>query len=186
MNIIDQTRKFIEESYHNDKAQMLHFDRTLYWLKQLKPDADDALSISALGHDIERAFRDEKLGFTNSDKSFINTKWLEYHSNEGARILGEFLTGQGVNSSLVDRVKHLISKHEVGGDDDQNLLKDADSLSFVENNAPIFLSKIDKLGFDRVKEKFDWMYERISSAKAKDMAKPFYERMINELGKFKH
>ena len=34
---------------------MLHFDRTVYWLQQLRPDADGALLIAAISHDIERA-----------------------------------------------------------------------------------------------------------------------------------
>lgn len=181
MELISQTREFVKESYNNDEFQMRHFDRTVYWLKQLKPDADEAFLIAAMGHDIERAFRDKKLNFENSNRSFSDEKWIEYHSNEGAKILGEFLIKQKVDNDLIKRVKHLVSKHEVGGDDDQNLLKDADSLSFLENNAFLFLSKIDKLGFDRIKEKFDWMYERISSPKAKEIAKPFYDTIISEL-----
>ncbi len=35
----------------------------------------------------------------------------------------------------------LVSKHEVGGNEDQNLLKDADSISFFENQVGHFLSK---------------------------------------------
>ncbi len=31
-----------------------HAENTLDWLLKLKPDADEALQIAALGHDIER------------------------------------------------------------------------------------------------------------------------------------
>src|SRR3989344_1580256 len=130
--LFEKARKFVEESFQGNKPQMLHFDRTVYWLQQLKPDADEAFLIAAVGHDIER-------------------------------------------------VKYLISKHEVGGDDDQNLLKDADSLSFVENNADFFISRLDKLGYEKIKEKFDWMFNRITDQKAKEIAKPFYENMIYQL-----
>lgn len=185
-NLFNKTRDFVKESYNNNEAQMLHFDRTVHWLKQLKPDADEAFLIAAIGHDIERAFRDDKLGFDNNDRSFKDEEWLEYHSNKGAEILEDFLKKQNADDNLIQRVKHLVSKHEIGGDEEQNLLKDADSLSFVENNAPIFLSKLDKLGYDRIKEKFDWMYERISSLKAKELAKPFYDKMMEELENIKH
>jgi hypothetical protein len=181
MNLFSQTREFVKKSYNGNEAQMKHFNRTVYWLQYLKPDADEALLIAAIGHDIERAFRSDALIFENHKGSFRDAKWLEFHSNEGAKILEAFLIKQKADSNLINRVKHLVSKHETGGDEDQNLLKDADSLSFLENNAAIFLSKIDKLGFDRVKEKFAWMYERISSSKAKEIAKPFYEKMMNDL-----
>lgn len=58
-------------------------------------------------------------------------------------------------------------------------------LSFVENNGSIFLAKIEKLGYDRIKEKFDWMYNRITSEKAKKIGKPFYNKMMGELEKLK-
>lgn len=185
-DLFDKVRSFVQKSFDDNKAQMLHFDRTVDWLKQLKPDACEAFLIAAIGHDIERAFsRDDKLGFDKNDRSFRDEEWLKYHSAKGAEILGEFLLKEQVGKEIINKVKHLISKHEVGGDEEQNLLKDADSLSFVENNAPIFLSKIDKLGYERVKEKFDWMHDRISSQRAKELAKPFYDKMMFELEKYK-
>lgn len=174
----------MRESFDNDEAQMLHFDRTVYWLKKLRPTADEAFLISAIAHDIERAFREDKSGFDNRG-SFKDEKWLLMHSNKGAEILEKFLKEQGAKEGIIERVKHLVLGHETGGDEEQNLLKDADSLSFVENNAPIFFLRIDKLGYDRVKEKFDWMYNRISSAKAKELAKPFYDKIVLELEKYK-
>ena len=160
---------------------MLHFDRTVYWLKQLRPDADEALLIASISHDIERASRLGDAGLGRTDKGFLNIDDNTYHQEKGAEIIGNFLKEQGADDKLIKRVKHLVSAHEYGGDDDQNLLKDADSLSFVENNASIFIARLDKLGYDNVKEKFDWMYGRISEPKAKQLAKPFYEKMIKKL-----
>jgi hypothetical protein len=42
---------------------------------------------------------------------------------------------------MIERVMMLVSKHEVGGNDDQNLLKDADAISFLENQIDVFLTK---------------------------------------------
>jgi hypothetical protein len=39
----------------------VHSKNTLEWLLKLKPDADDALKIAALGHDIERAIAERKV-----------------------------------------------------------------------------------------------------------------------------
>ena len=76
----------------------------------------------------------------------------------------------------------LVSKHEEGGNDDQNLLKDADSVSFFETNISLFLTKhVQDVGKEKVREKFDWMYKRITSEKAKQIARPWYEEAIKNL-----
>ncbi len=93
-DLFNKTREFVKESFNNE-AQMLHFDRTVFWLEQLKPDADEALHIAAIGHDIERAFRLGKEGLGNTDKGFLNEDDNKYHSEKGAEIIGEFLRENG-------------------------------------------------------------------------------------------
>jgi hypothetical protein len=178
-NLFKKTREFIDKSFRNE-AQMLHFDRTVHWLKVLKPDADEASLIAAIGHDIERAFRKND-PFENKSKKFTDENHLKNHQETGAKILEKFLKEQGADLNTIKKVKHLVSNHEIGGDVDQNLLKDADSLSFLENNADIFLKRLEKLGYSKVKEKFDWMYFRITQPKAKKIGKPFYKKIIKKL-----
>lgn len=179
--LFNKARNFVEKSFNGNNAQMLHFDRTVYWLQQLRPDADEALLIAAIGHDIERAFQDPKEGFGDVNRKFKDKNQLKVHQERGAEILANFLKERGASDNLITKVRHLISKHEEGGDADQNLLMDADSLSFVENNLDIFLSRFDKLGYEKIREKFDWMYNRITDPKAKQIARPFYEKMIEQL-----
>ena len=50
--------RFVRESF-NDEGTYLHSKRTVHWIKVLKPDADEALLIAGMSHDIERAFRDK-------------------------------------------------------------------------------------------------------------------------------
>lgn len=53
-----------------------------------------------------------------------------------------FLIQHGYSTHVnIDRVVHLISKHEQGGDTDQNILMNADSASFLETNAYTFIEK---------------------------------------------
>lgn len=180
--LFNSTREFVERSFKNDPVQMRHFDRTVYWLQELKPDADEAFLIAALGHDLERAFRDKDEDDKHkAAKGFKDPEFLKYHQEKSAEILADFLKKEGAAKAFIKRVIHLVSRHEVGGDADQNLLKDADSLSFLENNAERFLERLDKVGYDKIKEKFDWMYERITDPRAKEIGKPFYEQMLRQL-----
>ncbi|MBI2631520.1 DUF4202 family protein [Candidatus Pacearchaeota archaeon] len=183
--LYDKVERFVEVSY-SGKFGMVHFKRTVYWVKQLKPDADEAMLIAAIAHDIERAFREEGSKQMQRIKSsgMKDEDFLKYHQEKGAEIIEEFLIKNNANLKLVERVKTLISKHEVGGSDDENILKDADSISFFENNVDHFLTEyVSKLGKEKIKEKFDWMFNRITSNNAKKIAKPWYNNGINNLNK---
>jgi hypothetical protein len=181
--LYDKVEQFVKDSYIKigKNKQIKHFERTVYWLKQLKPDADEALLISAIAHDIERAFRKEEMYEKIKNIGFTKIEFFRPHEERGAEIMAEFLEKEGAGKELIERVKMLISRHEEGGNDDQNLLKDADSISFFENNVPSFLKRVEKEGKEKIKDKFDWMYNRITSDKAKQIAKQWYENAINEL-----
>jgi hypothetical protein len=143
------------------------------------------LLIAALAHDIERAFRapDYSGKFNKSEKGFRDEGHLIHHQKRGAEIIAAFLKKQNADAKLIERVKMLISKHEVGGNREQDLLKDADSVSFFENNVEYFVSDIaPKLGTRKVKDKFDWMFDRVTFRKAKETARPWYEDAIKQLG----
>ncbi len=73
--------------------------------------------------------------------------------------------GLEFDSTYIKTVYHLVSLHEVGGDVESDLIRDADSLSFMSNNLPRYLSKN---GRDAAKEKVKYMYDR-ASEKAKEL-----------------
>lgn len=186
--IFDKVKKHVTKIFQENgkKDGVKHLERTVYWLKQLKPNVDEAMLIAAFAHDIERPLR-TKAAIENVKESsggYMNEDHLKQHQERGAEIIGEFLESIRAESMLIERVKMLISKHEVGGNDDQNLLKDADSISFFETNAPRFLTKhLPLVGKEKVKEKFDFMFERITSEKAKEIARPMYKRVMGDLKK---
>ena len=180
-DILEVVKKFVDDSFGKKSD---HFERALYWMKQLKPDADLALQISAYSHDIQRAFASEESlkKVENSDNGFKDESMLKEHQEGGGEIMYKFLLKNGQTEELAEKVKYLISKHEVGGDDEQNLLKDADSVSYFECNADHFVTKYAPvLGKEKVKSKFDWMFERITSDKAKKLAEPMYKEVLNKL-----
>ena len=184
-NLYNQAEEFVKESFRKAGGDhgFKHFVRTVHWVKKLKPDPDEAMLIAAIAHDIERAFRDkEKMKEALRSNGFKSETFLNIHQTKGAKIIADFLEQQEADPKLIERVKMLVGKHEFGGNEDQNILKDADSIRFFENNLDHFIKvKVDQVGKDRVKEKFDWMFNRISSKKAKQIALKWYEDGINRL-----
>lgn len=180
IDLYDKVEKYIENSCTPHMVR--HLKRTAYWCKQLKPDADEALLIAAVSHDIERAFRNKSAPQIQRVKKFgfKDPEFLKYHQEKGAAMMAGFLEKNNANKDLIERVKTLISKHEVGGNEDQNILKDADSISFFENNVKRFLTRTD-VDKEKIREKFSWMYDRITSSKAKRIAKSWYEKAIEDL-----
>ncbi|MFA5127660.1 MAG: DUF4202 family protein [Patescibacteria group bacterium] len=186
LRIYNEAKQFVFDSFNKAEkpSQIKHFVKTVHWLKILSPNADEALLVAAIAHDIERAFRQKDVLEKKTSAGFTSIEFYRLHEERGAEIIAEFLKHKNVDDGFVERVKKLVSRHEEGGDDDQNLLKDADSVSFFETNVPFFLDKKSlEIGKEKVRLKFDWMYNRITSEKAKQIAQPMYEKAISDLNK---
>lgn len=182
--MLEKVKQFVKESFENSATgkSLEHFERTVYWARQLKSDADEAILIAAYSHDIARAFRDTNSEQTYQTKELDDPEILLEHQNYGAKIMTKFLEKEEYEKIKIKRIANMISKHEIGGDEESDLIKDADSISYLEVNAPKHAKKlVPSLGKDKVKRKFSWMFERISSKKAKQIAKPFYENAITLL-----
>lgn len=182
-NLEKSIRYFFATSYGADKS-LAHFERTVHWLKYLDENATVEKRIAAYAHDIQRAFRRNSTidKIISSPDGFQDAEMLRQHQQEGADIVAKELSRLGASDGLVNKVKSLIAKHEEGGSVDQNNLKDADSISFFEMNADHFVKKFAKqIGKQKVRDKFEWMYSRITSDKAKKVAKPFYDNYLKEL-----
>ena len=180
------TKKFIKESFGdtNMQSQIKHLLRTAYWVKFLYPKANEALLVAAISHDIDKVFR--KPGYyenmVRSNKGFLKKESIIEHPKRCSKIMEGFLKRNKVKKELIFKIKDFIEKYEIGGNKEQNILKDANSLSFFENNVDVFLS-LKKWGSNKqnIRDKFDWMYSRITSRKAKSIAKPWYEKAIKLL-----
>jgi hypothetical protein len=184
LRVYNMAEKFVIDSFTNvGKTQGIkHFLRTVYWLKELEPKADEALLIAAVAHDVERAFRKTDQLERIEKKGYTAVEVLRPHEERGAEVIADFLKKQNASSQLIEKVKMLVSRHEEGGNNEQNLIKDADSISFFENQTKHFLTVLVKQdGKEKIKEKFDWMYNRIASEKAKQITQPLYKKAIDEL-----
>jgi hypothetical protein len=190
----NKLRKIIEEWVNGIYDNSEHLIRTGYWIKRLDPNATDAMYIAAVTHDVERAFKE---GRNPPSAELSGAVWDDpvynlWHGDRSAMFVSGFLKNEGVDERLIDEIYKLVKHHEDGGWKEADILKDADSVSFLEVNASMFISKIGKdlnqhkgLTKEEVRSKFEYMYNRISGKNAKKLAKPFYDKALADLGKIK-
>ena len=136
---------------------------------KLKPDADDALKIAALGHDIERAIEHRKV----KRKDYRGyDEFKEAHALNSARILEEIMKECNVRKELINDICFLVSYHEIGGDKRVNVLRDADSISFFHVNLPYYFVRN---GIEETKKRCLWGYKKLPMNLQKVVVKFNYE-----------
>jgi hypothetical protein len=192
IKLLDSESIFVEKEAHvnfirnwvkkNSKSKN-HLLRTGFWLKEIYKNPSDSMMIAAIGHDIERSFSEK------GEKRPLNLDWdnedyLLWHGRRSARFLRELLLESSLEEKTIKEIESLVINHEIGGNVNSDAVKDADSISFLENNYYTLIKDVPrKFSKERAKKKLDFMYNRITSEKAKQIAKPFYERAIEKLNK---
>jgi hypothetical protein len=156
-----------------------HLRRTRDWLLELDPEASEALRLAAVTHDIERHFP----GGPVNDLSLPPEEEVEYrrqHSERSAHYVDEWLRARSAQEPLRDDVRRLILAHETGGDDEEDLLQAADSISFLEVNRdlPRCWAEQGRCSLQRGLDQHRWMFERIRLHRARDLAAPLYEHAL--------
>ena len=134
----------------------IHAENVLEWILKLKPDADEALQIAALAHDIDRA--DERRKIQRSDFNDYD-RFKAAHANNSAKILKKILDECQVKQLIIVEARRLVELHEIGGDPCSDLLKDADSISYFEVNMPLYYQRE---GYEETLKRCIWGYQRLS------------------------
>ncbi|MCX2727983.1 DUF4202 domain-containing protein [Thermomicrobium sp. 4228-Ro] len=151
-----------------------HLYRTLDWLFVLEPEADIALRLAALTHDMERHVPGPDSPTMDAQRGIPNREYERQHQERSARIVTGWLTEQGAAPELVEAVRALVAVHEWGGWPEADLLQAADSLSFLEVNVDRFvrLGLTGERGYtpERVAEHFRYMAERVRVPRARHLA----------------
>jgi hypothetical protein len=153
-----------------------HADNTLKWLLRLAPDADEALQLAALGHDIDRAIEEIKVRRADFDDY---DAFKAAHARHGAELLRPILTACAVDQAIIDETCRLVTAHEVGGDWRVDLLKDADSISYFDVNLLLYYQRE---GRAETKRRSLWGYRRLT-ARAREIVKNicYEEKVLNQL-----
>ena len=162
-----------------DEMGIKHHQRTVHWIKQLKPDADESLLIAGILHDIERAI------YGDWKASSMDPKPLRKHQDLSASEAEKFLITQSNNKDLINTVKELVAHHEEGGNENQNILCDADCLVYFENIALRHAKEYKQRGKTKqeMEKKFEYIFNRIHLSKAKQIAQKWHQEALEELKK---
>ena len=177
MDNIDCVKKKIEEIINNSLVpeDPIHSKNTLEWLLKLKPDADEALKIAALGHDIERAIEERKVrreDYTNYDE------FKDAHASNSAKVLTEIMEACKIDKKLADDIFFLVCHHETGGSKRVDILRDADSISFFQVNLPDYFIRN---GVEETKKRYLWGYRKLPDNLKRVVAEFDYQNKELEL-----
>ena len=134
----------------------VHAKNTREWVLRLNPEADAALQIAALAHDIERSVKQRKV-----NRRIYNgyDEFKRAHAANSARILREILLGHGVAGEVIEKATELVRLHEFGGTPEADILKDADGISFFEVNLPLYFMRNTR---EETAFRMKWGFERLS------------------------
>jgi len=178
MNKFEEVKKEIEDILPSSpiSIDLRHAQATLKWLLKIKPDADEALKIAALSHDIDRAVNKITSEDRKQEQSYEQFK--KEHALRSAKIICEILQKYKYDDHFIGRVKYLVEHHEEGGGNDADVLTDADSIAYFELEIPIYLKRNGK---DRTISKIKFMYNRMTRGSKEILLSLSYEEDVKEL-----
>ncbi len=157
MDNIDCVKRRIEDIVEKSPVpeDPIHSKNTLEWLLKLKPNANEALRIAALGHDIERAIEERK---TRNEDYKNYDEFKAAHALNSANILLKIMKECNISKKLVDDVFFLVCHHEVGGARRVDILRNTDSISFFHVNLTYYFIRN---GAEETKKRCLWGYGKL-------------------------
>ena len=156
---ISSLKKTLEDIMAPTK-ELAHGAETLQWLLKIKPNSDWQIQISAFAHDIERAVPFVEGKYPPKPEKDDHNSYDSYkqaHALRSAEIVGIIMKDQHFLDSDIAKVYSAIKNHEIGGDTDSDLVRNADSIRWFDKG---FIKYIEKSGLNGAKEKGWWMFKR--------------------------
>lgn len=143
-----------------DQTEYSHLYSVWQWVLKLKPDADIALQLAALGHDIDRSIEDIK---KRREDFAIYDEYKKEHALLSAQIMCDILQKHGFDEATIVKVKYLIENHEVGGEGDVEILKEADSITYFNNLSHYRQMHTREQTIDKIRFMYDRLNEKAKS-----------------------
>lgn len=207
LKMLDNVIEFVEKSLENSTLRseisritdIGHAKNTHYWVLGLYPQADVALQIAGLMHDLDRAFIERNdITFMQRNKQLREEgkpeiSYDDYkaeHEKDCARIAVDFLIQRNYDPLIIEKVGYLIGRHEIGGCFESEVLKTADAISFLDNNFNHYFNKY-KDKEDMLIKKVKWTMNRLKEIpfeslkeRALQEAEPFYQRAMGMIEEY--
>ncbi|WP_224370668.1 DUF4202 family protein [Hyalangium versicolor] len=120
------------------RADYQHALDAWQWVLRLAPNADLAVQVAALFHDVERLLSEAKVRVEHEAED--SQIFKDAHAALGAELTCALLEELQVDAVTCERVHWLITRHERPGEDSAlALINDADALSFFSLNSSGFI-----------------------------------------------
>jgi hypothetical protein len=126
------------------QKELAHAELATEWIRQLRPDAGEALLLAARAHHLRRwtiprsAYPDDRGGYLRWRRDLH-----DLHAGEAARVLA----AEGYDQATVSRVGEIVRKKNLGADPDAQAVEDALCLIFLETQ---FHDRAARLDPDRM------------------------------------
>jgi NADPH:quinone reductase-like Zn-dependent oxidoreductase len=177
-DLVDRALEWVDDVHPHAP----HLARTREWVLELDPEADEALQIAAVIHDIERAFPADEDPF-DPTAAPGSGGYDEWHQRRSAQIGARWLREQHAPEELTSEVEALVLVHETGGSPRADVLQAADSLSFLETQTDLFVGFVreGRLSREHAEQKLRLMQERIRIPRAAELGAPRLEAALARL-----
>jgi len=163
--------------------EISHGEKVLEHVLELNPQASPELQIAAMAHDIERGY-DAKDRLNQDQFPGDYDAYKAAHAKRGAEIIFKILHEYDfLSDEFMNRVSYLIANHEVGGDEDANDLRDADSVAFMQDSMTGLTNYMSMRTKEQTVAKLNWMFTRMSE-KNKEILKQVYVDCVRRINEF--
>lgn len=159
-----------------------HLTRAGDWLLTIEPEAPEHAIIAVLTHDMERTVPGGPV-IDKASGAWDDPEYNRLHCERSAEVVSAWLRDQGASERFVEGVRVPILEHEFGGSPEGDLAQAADSLSWLEVNAPLAGRWVTsgECGLPQAHAKLRWMLDRIRHERAAEIGRPLYEPARAEL-----
>jgi ketosteroid isomerase-like protein len=121
--------------------EVVHAVLVTEWVRELAPDASEALLLAARGHHLRR-WTVPRSSYPTGRAGYL--RWRRDLHEQHARELGEILTSAGYDDATIARVQAIVRKQGLGrGDDEVQVLEDALCLVFLEAQLADVAARLD-------------------------------------------
>ena len=130
--------------------ELRHAELATKWVRQLRPDASEALLLAVRGHHIRR-WTIPRESYPDGRGGYL--RWRRDLQRQHAADLERLLGAEGYDATTVSRVQEIVQKRQLATDPEVQAFEDAVCLVFVEDQLADFSTRVDEAKLADIVEK---------------------------------